>query len=287
MKRYLVFLFFSLSLVLSGQSINLISSGDIPGIQAVRSDTFSAQNPGRYLGERLNLCVEYGFQRLFVVEYMYNTDKVRMEAFIMEDGPSAFGLYSVSNTGCVFWKLFSTFSCAGQNNLIASIGPFCINIINLSKTAGAKQLSEQMMQIMINKNPQESWYLPPLFQHPKVVPYFNSLKYMEGPAGISHGAPQLTELLENLQFKCYSVRITARNFTGIIARIEYPDFNSMSSFVIQAGLNTSDATTPIMAMNGMYRSWYKISDTKLIYLECSSSELKLTDIIPEKPTPMY
>ena len=79
----------------------------------------------------------------------------------------------------------------------------------------------------------------------------------------------------------------APTYAGLLSRIEFPDLTSMSSFVIQAGLSTSGATTPTMAMNNAYRSWYKIDDTKLIYLECSSPDLKLTDIIPEKPSPMY
>jgi hypothetical protein len=76
-------------------------------------------------------------------------------------------------------------------------------------------------------------------------------------------------------------------YAGILARIVFPDFNIMGSFLIQAGLNTSDRSTPTMAMNGAYRSWYKLDDTKLIYLECSSPDLKLSDIIPERPNPMW
>jgi len=287
MKKYLSVL--SLVLVLSsyGQNISLISPDDIPGIQIVRSDSFSGQTLNKYAGTKDGLCYEYGFIKLYLTEYSFHDDRVKSEVFLMEDGPSAFGIYSVSINNCFRWNLYSTFSCLNPNQLSAAYGNFFINNINLSKTGSGQTLCEQIVQLMMTKNPKESWNIPLIFQHPKLTSFINTLKYIEGPNGIATGAPQLTELLENLQFNCYTINIATPTYAGILARIIFPDFNSMSSFVIQAGLNTSGGITPTMAMNGFYRSWYKIEDTKLIYLECSSPDLKLTDLIPEKPTPMY
>ena len=287
MKKYLITISFIISLSSYGQTISLISPDDIQGILAVRSDSFTGQNLNRYMGERDVLCFEYGFKKLYVNEYLFHDDNVKVEVFLMEDAPSAFGIYSVSIRSCFRWNLFSTFSCLNSNQVSAAYGTFFINAINLSKTGSGQALCEQIIQMMMTKNPMDSWTLPLIFQHPKLGPFVNSLKYIEGPYGLSFGAPQLTELLENLPFNCFTVNIATPSYAGILARIVFPDFSSMSGFVIQAGLNTSGATTPTMAMNGLYRSWYKIDDTKLIYLECTSPELKLTDMIPEKPTPMY
>jgi hypothetical protein len=287
MKKYILALSFALSLSSYGQSISLISPDDIPGIQIIRSDSFSDLNLNKYVGTKDGLCFEYGFKKLFVTEYSFHDDRVRSEVFLMEDGPSAFGIYSVSITNCFMWNLYSTFSCVNSNQISAAYGNFFINTINLSKTGSGQALCEQIVQLMMTRNPKEDWNIPLIFQHPKLSPFLNSLKYIEGPNGIAVGTPQLTELLENLRFNCYTINIALPTYGGILARIVFPDFNSMSSFVIQAGLNTSGGTTPTMAMNGFYRSWYKVEDTKLIYLECSSPDFKLTDLIPEKPTPMY
>jgi hypothetical protein len=287
MKKLLILLTLFLSYASYGQSIRLISPDDIPGIQVTRFDTFARKDLSKYLGNRAYLFYEYGFKQMCVCDYALQDDKARLEVFIMEDEPSAFGLYSLSITKCNLWNLYSTFSCTNLNQVSAAYGPFFINALNLSKTNSGQGLCQQIVQKIISKNPQDSWYLPPLFQLPQLSPFINSLKYSEGPNGIATGVPQLAELLESLQFQCYSVNIMTPKYTGILARIVFPDFNIMGSFLIQAGLNTSDRSTPVMAMNGAYRSWYKLDDTKLIYLECSSQDLKLSDIIPERPNPMW
>lgn len=287
MKSFFLVFAVIISSLSFGQSVSLVSPGEIPGIEILRFDSFTAQDLDRYMGNRAFLCREYGVQKMCVVDYTDHNDKARLEVFVMKDAPSAFGLYSVSNAGCLRWKLYSTFSCSGNSNILLAQGPFFFSINNLNKTGSGQNLCEQIAKLILSKNPQETWYIPPIFQHPKVVPFINSLTYMEGPVGVSNGAPQLTEILDNLVFKCYSIRIMAPAYAGLLSRIEFPDLTSISSFVIQAGLNTSATTTPAMSMNGAYRSWYKIDDTKLIYLECSSPDLKLTDIIPDRPNPMY
>ena len=270
-----------------GQSIRLISPEDIPGIQVTRYDTFVGNDLSKYMGSRANLCYEYGFKQMCVCEYNLQDDKARLEISIMEDEPSAYGIYSLSISNCNLWNLYSTFSCTNINRVSAAYGPFFINAVNLSKTNSGMGLCQQLIQQIITKNPMDSWYLPPLFQLPQLSPYIISLKYAEGQNGIATGVPQLADLLESLQFQCYSINIMTPTYAGILARIVFPDFNIMGSFLIQAGLNTSDRSTPTMAMNGAYRSWYKLDDTKLIYLECSSPDLKLSDIIPERPNPMW
>ena len=287
MKTFLFTILLLLSAFSFGQSVRLIDPADIPGIEILRFDSFSDQNLEKYLGNQAFLCREYGFQRMCVVDYAYYSDKARLEVFIMEDAPSAFGLYSVSNFGCLRWKIYSTFSCSGNNRISLAHGPYFFSIDNLGKTGSGQKLCEQIINLLMTKNPQETWYIPPIFQHPGIVPYINSLKYMEGPLGLSYGAPQLTDLLNDLSFKCFSIKIVAPSYAGLLSRIEFPDLTSMSDYVGQAGLATSATTTPAMAINGFYRSWYKIDDTKLIYLECSSPDLKLTDIIPDRPNPMY
>jgi hypothetical protein len=282
-EKYFIVLSLFLSSFTFGQSIRLITPDDIPGIEVTRYDTFAGKDLTRYLGIRANLCFEYGFKQMCVCEYLLKDDRARMEIYIMEDPQSAYGIYSLSVSGCIRWNLYSTFSCSNPNQVSASSGPFFINVVNLSKTNSGLELCDQIVQKVIDKNPQDSWHIPPIFQLPQMSPYINTLKYTEGPYGVNMGAPQLSGLLENIRFNCFSVSIMAPTYGGILARIVFPDFSALNSFLIQAGLNTSGSTTPTMAMNGNYRSWYKIDDDRLIYLECTSPDLKLSDLIPEKP----
>jgi hypothetical protein len=148
-------------------------------------------------------------------------------------------------------------------------------------------MSELLVSRFISNNPQEQWFFPPLFTLPKLSPYIGSLKYTRGPVSLATGAPELSELLEDTPFSCYSIVINDPGYTGILARLQFPDFNEAGSFLIKSGVSLSDGTTPALSANGLYRSWYKIDDTKLIYLECSSAEITIMGIIPERQDPMY
>ena len=151
--------FFSF-LLPSGQSINLISPDDIPGIQVTRFDSFTKQNLNTYLGDRAYLCLEYGFKQMCVCEYSLQDDHARLEVYIMEDPQSAYGIYSLSMSNCNMWNLYSTFSCKNADKVSAAYGPFFINTVNLSKTGSGLGLCETIIQSIIAKNPQETWYLP-------------------------------------------------------------------------------------------------------------------------------
>jgi len=287
MKKYLVFLMILYTAFSYGQRINFPSPDDIQGIQVTRFDSFAGQDLYKYLGTRADLCFEYGFRQMYICDYSLQDDKVRMELYIMEDALSAFGIYSLSITTCNFWNLYSTFSCKNNDKFSAAFGPFFINVINTSKTNSGQGLCDQIIKMIITRNPQETWYLPPLFQAPMLSRYINTLKYTEGPKGASSGTPMFANFFENLRVSCYSITIKTPTYTGILARIVFPDPSSLRSFVIQAGLNNATSTTPTMSVSGTYRSSYGVDDYKLIYLECSSPDLKLSDLIPDKPDSMW
>jgi hypothetical protein len=96
----------------------------------------------------------------------------------------------------------------------------------------------------------------------------------------------MSDLLEDLQYKMYTVILTAT--PGMVARIEFPDNGTARTFLARARLDPINfSSDPIPAGNGMYRSWYKISDTKIIYLESTTDELTLKDFIPKTPPPYW
>jgi hypothetical protein len=283
MKKYLVVLMLLIVTTTFGQRVNLVSPDDLQGLAVTRNDTFTGQRLYSYLGDRANLYMEFGFKQLLVREYAAQDDKAKLEIYIMDDAPSAYGIYSLSISNCDQWNLYSTFSCFNINQVSAAYGPFFINAVNLSKTRGGQGLCSTIVQAVIAKNQKDAWYLPPLFQQPGVSPYIHSLKYSEGPAGLGMSAPSLSNILANLQFNCYSINITAPAYGGILARIVFADPNSMNIFLMNAELNSSNSMTPTMVSNGSYRSCYGVDDYKIIFLQSNSPDLKLSGLIPQRP----
>jgi hypothetical protein len=45
----------------------------------------------------------------------------------------------------------------------------------------------------------------------------------------------------------------------------------------------SSSTTPIRTSKGLYRSWFKINSTKILFMETNSQEVNIKDFLPELP----
>jgi hypothetical protein len=281
MKKYAVILLLFLVTTSFGQRIRLVSPTDIPGMEVTRYDTFAGSNLSKYMGNRADLFYEYGFKQICVCEYSYNGDNALAEICIMEDAPSAFGVFSVLSANCRVRNLYATFSCLNAKQVSIAYGPFYVNVVNLSSTASGQQFCEQIVQTLMSKNPQDAWYLPPLLQQASLGPYLNSLKYIEGPVGCSYSAPSLTGVLDDLNYKFYVVSLTSPANSGILVGLAFPDGSSVGSFLVRAGLST-DNTAPTLSPAGTYRSWSAINETTLIYLESTSSDLKISDLLPER-----
>jgi len=266
-----------------GQGINLIATDDLPGVQLLATEKYTPETLGRYFPGREDLCAEYGFTQLTVADYSQESDKVRLEVFVMEDAPSALGMLSVFADTCLLRGIFSAFSCTGPGRVAVAHGNLYLNAFTLGRAGSSQPLCEQLVRKFMSANPQDSWFFPAIFRIPQFSEFTNMVKYSCGPLGLAACAPELTDLLGDMQFKCFSMDITAQTYQGILARIDFTDLQVMNDFLAAAGLNLMGNSDPVPAVNGTYRSSYKINETKLIYLECTSPELRLADLIPENP----
>ena len=264
----LILFYFSLS----GQSLHMPTKDEIPGLEMVQTDTYTSRNFDKVPGARVQLWMEYGLRNLNVSDYKMDDARVRLEVYLLEDAPSAYGLYSVSITECTLWNRFSFFSCANPNRISLALGPFYISATNIGNTGIGQSLCEELVRKIIDKNPQDTWNLPAVFQFSKLSPFLRSLKYIRGPEGMATGVPQIMRITDGLQYSCYSIKIVTNAYAGVLARFVFPDFNSLDRFMMNAGISMSGGTTPTPSSNGTYRSFYKIDDTKILFLECTSPE---------------
>jgi hypothetical protein len=283
MKNATSLLMLLLCLTSSGQGINLAATDDLPGVQLVTTERYNPETLGRYAPDREALCTEYGFWQLTVADYSQEIDRVRLEIFVMEDAPSALGMLSVFADTCVLRGVFTAFSCTAPGRVAVAHGNLYINAFTLGRAGSSQQLCEQLVRKFMSANPQDSWFFPAIFRIPQFSEYTNTVKYSRGPLGLAACAPELTDLLDDIPFKCFSMDITAQAYQGVLARIDFTDLQLMNDFLAGAGLNLSGNSDPVPSAIGTYRSSYKINETKLIYLECTSPELRLADLIPENP----
>jgi hypothetical protein len=284
MKTLLPVLFLILTCFTYGQKAKFITESDLPGYRMTRSDTFSGDALYGFVDGGADLYLEYGFRKLWVREFTRDRDKITVELYRMQDPPSAFGIYSVSVSRCMQMNRFGSFSCTTPNQIAVAYGPFFINVLNGSGTQEGISLCEQVVTTLMTNNPQESWYVPAVFQQQALSPYLATLRYFTGPIGIMNVLPAWSDLFDNVNFNMYTVKIASPSFSGIFARIVFNDDSDVRSFQMKAGLtDPRNIRVPVMTSPGVYRSWLRINDTRYIFLEGSTDNVKITDYVPAVP----
>lgn len=284
MKIYLYIPMIIWSLSGLAQNIQQIPETDIQGLRILSGNSFVEGKMNDYLGNSAELFLEYGLKKIFVNEYLLGNDQATLEVYIMGNAPSAFGIYSLSISHCDQMNLFGSFSCISLYHVAAVHGSFFIYASNKTGTQSGQDLCEQLIKLLIDKNPQEIWYGPALTQSAKAAPFTNTLRYFKGPLGLKRGFPVWSEMFENLSFHMYTMNISTPDYAGILARITFPDEISLDSFIMKSNAVIMSANeNPIQTSSGLYRTWYKINDTKILFMESNSPEADIKDFIPAMP----
>lgn len=268
----------------SAQNIQQISEMDIQGIRILSDTSFYAGKLKDYIGNGADLFLEYGLNKIFVTEYALGNEQATLEVYIMGNAPCAFGIYSMSISRCDQMNLFGSFSCISPYNIAAVNGSFFIRASNKTGTPSGQDLCEQLVKLFIDKNPQEIWYAPALTQSAKAAPFTNTLRYYKGTIGLKRDLPAWIDMFENLNFHMYTMNISTPDYIGILARIIFPDENTLSSFIMKSSpILMATSEKPIQTSTGLYRSWYKIDNTKILFMESTSQEIDVKDFLPEVP----
>jgi hypothetical protein len=281
MKKYFYLFIILYSLSSKAQNIQQITESDLPGVSILPGNIISGENLMNYLGNAADLYMEYGLQKLYINEYAADRDSVTLQVFDMINPPSAFGVYALSATECTLRNIFGSFSCVTANSVAAVNGHYFIYARNNYGSREGQDLCKQLVKLVIDKNPQDVWYAPVLTQSAKAAPFTNTLLYFKGPLGLSKALPPWINLFQDVNFHMFTMNISNRENTGMIASIVFTDESNMNSFLMNAGVSAVSGTdNPVRTPNGLYRSWFKINETKILFLESTSATLKVKDFVP-------
>lgn len=282
MKTCILLIIILVSLSGFAQSIDTTTLEKIPDLAVTRSEKLTGHALMDYMDRYAELFSEYGCQELYIREYISpGNEKLVLELYIMKDAPSAFGIYKLSNSGCINLNTLTDFSCQSRHTTTAVYGPLFFAITHKSGTEEVVDLAARIVRSVIASNPQERMVVPSVFQMEKVNKYIPNLKFFEGPAGLTQELPNWVQMLQDVNFRMFAQKIPAPDTLAVIARITFPTHADLTMFLTNAGLNISDRTTePSMASNGFYHSWYKIDDYKIIFLE-TQVPVSLFKYLPE------
>ena len=254
---------------------------EISTLQLTASENLTGQQLYEHLKGNADLFFEYGCQELYVREYTVNNEKLKLELYVMQDAPSAFGIYKLSISNCIKLNTLTDFSCQSNFQTLAAYGPLFMSITQVAGTGGAMDLSGQIAKAVIAGNPQEQMFVPALFKQPKVNKFLFDLHYYKGHLGLQRGLPQWVQMFQDLNFQMFVEKVPSPDTSAIIARITFSSNADLTMFLSGAGLSISDrSTAPSLASSGLYHSWYYVDESKIIFLE-TQVPVSLYKYLPE------
>lgn len=271
MKKLLTVILLGIATISLGQPFNDITLADFPGIQVTKSDSFTGQGLWGYMNGGADLYLEYGFQKLYVREYAWQGEKLKLEIFIMSDPASAFGIYALSTSKCLIWNSLADFSCQSVYQSQAATGQLYISATNESGSQVAQGLCSMLVQQTVKQNPSDQVFVPMIFQGSVLNQYIGTLRYYRGLLGLQNGMPEWTDLFSQVNFTMFTETVTQQDSAGSIGRIVFDDITSRGIFLNNAELDPSSPTIPVQAFNGLYHSFYNIDDFTVIFVECQDT----------------
>jgi|WetSurMetagenome_2_1015567.scaffolds.fasta_scaffold151028_1 hypothetical protein len=281
MKSILTALLMAVALVPSAQNFSPLTFPDIEGLQVTRADSFSGKALWGYMDGGADLYLEYGCQTLYVREYTAGQEKLKLEAYFMRDAGSAFGIYKLSISRCMALNTLADFSCQGRYQTAAAYGPVFISVTYPSGSPASIQLAGQIVQSVIQNNPQDKMNVPRVFLLPEFNKYLMNLRFFEGPLGLQNGLPEWLPYFEGISFRAFTLKVLPPDTAVIIGRIIFNTNADLMQFMSATGMNIMDkSTNPVQASNGLYHSWYQIDDYKILFLE-TPVNVGLYDYLPE------
>jgi hypothetical protein len=289
MRTFLTFFFTLIITVYSfSQDVVQLREYDLPGIKILNTNSYTYDNLGDYLGPSTDLYIEFGCRNLFVTRCMRGKDTVNLEICVMHSSACAFGIFSMTTGQSLQPNPFGSFSCITPYQAAAASGNFYINATNRTGTSSGMDLCSQLVRLVMDKNPTDIWYPPAMIQSEKAAPFSGSFRYFAGPVGIAKVIPSWLDMFNNLSFHMYTINFTTQDCSGILARISFPDQNSLSSFMSKSGMSSMiNYNTPVRTMEGRYRTVYPINDTKILFLEATSPNVNVKDFVPKVPDGMW
>ncbi|MCX6280583.1 MAG: hypothetical protein NTU51_01305 [Bacteroidetes bacterium] len=266
MKNFIL-IFLILPLQLSAQVLPL-QDRDIP--QALISNTaiLTGQDFRDYMKGSGDVYLEYGFKSLLVQDLRWQGEHVILEAYEMDDPCSAYGIYSVSISGCKTRDTLTAFDCFSPIGYQAAYGRFYLKIHSDVRSPGDNGFFALLGRKFISNNPDSLFQLPSVFIQYLIQRFGRDPYCTKGVLGVQHTPvpwQNLFTLVRNTMF----VVILPFDRDVYFARISFTSASDKNTFLQRAGL--MDGFTPlpnITTPDGMYREYSQIDDTNIYFLEC-------------------
>jgi hypothetical protein len=204
-----------------------LRDGDIAGLVVKQTQHYEGASLTGYINGGAELYREYGFRSLTVQEVtVRGGEELTIESYRMTDPAAAFGIFSISRSGCEPADTAFLVSCGSPSQLQLVARDLYVRIQNGSGTAALQESSRLLARRIISRAGQDLPALPSRFTHPQLLPFVPGAKRIVGTLGLQNGLPDWAEPCEGMRgFSVFALPAVfgGREFPVLVWRFGSPE----------------------------------------------------------------
>ncbi|MCF8301910.1 MAG: hypothetical protein K9I94_01440 [Bacteroidales bacterium] len=275
--RYTFALFTLLFLLLTVAQV--IAQTDLPDLDAKekkdvkieRNEVYSGNSLWGYINGGADLYLEYGFDKMRVIDLTIEDENLKIDLYKMEDAVSAYGIFSVNRFRCNEKAKGWMHSCITGYQLQLATGPFYLSIINQSGSEKAMKASLALANKLMGNWRDDYLQFPGMPGKPFTKMHYSNAKIIQGRLGMDNGFQMWATYFEGLE-----------NYTLMVIPVKEEEARFNLGFLTEVKGDAVDILIKnIKEKTGSATSqWYFAkADKALILLESKSSIKKITGYI--------
>lgn len=199
MKKHLliILIMFPLNL-LYAQNMPDLAEDEISGLTISNTREFGGSSLWGYINGGADLYLEYGFDRLKVLDVELDDRVLIVNIYRMKDPGAAFGIYSVSWFDCGKELEAIKYSCITDYQLQLVRSNYYISIINERGDIQAGAAAVKVAGKLLEKIEGGDFELPGVFADRKLADLMPAARYCRGRLGLENGLPFWSKYFEGL-----------------------------------------------------------------------------------------
>lgn len=167
-------------------------------VEVKRERIFPATAIYGYMNGGTDQFLEYGVQKLTVIDLVYKGEEYTVEIFDMPTPADAFGIYSLHVFKCNRADVKGGINCLSAYQLQAAVGNMYISIVFPSGSDSAMIHADEVMQKYAPHDDRKISFIPQLWE--TTIPVSGNLKYLRGPLSLTKTSASLSGLLKDITY---------------------------------------------------------------------------------------
>jgi hypothetical protein len=250
------------------QSPVLLSEGSIPGAVITGTRIFEDDMMLDYIPDDYDLYSEFVVQSLFMHKLILQDEELKVDVFRFRLPERAFGVYSLSTTGCIETDTLTPYDCFSATQYKAAYGHYFLTVTSESGTMAGRALMPVVASAVMKLNPEADYLLPEPFELPCFVRARKNLVYLMGPVGLGNSLFSWQDLFRGVHFGMFAITMPGPQSEINFARITFPAPADLGRFLESAGLMQNGVAIPnINTSDGLYREFRSIDASTIYFLE--------------------